>query len=210
MEHKGVDGFEGLYDGLIWFCMNQLPRFGGDDGEWVYNRIMPVYCTNVISPEDQDKTIQDRMYAEREGIVHRAVLAFRSVLANGYRFTEPEEVALNRVDYRHENDSVLAFMDECLVKRMALPSRNDKVTVNKIYETYRNWYLREFGNHYHKNRKEFFKSLAAAVGEDYSMMKIRTAHGEALRDYTLNGDYFRENDELLPFGLTRMDLEKAS
>ena len=210
MEHKGVDGFEGLYDGLIWFCMNQLPRFGGDDGEWVYNRIMPVYCNNIIPPEDQDKEIQDKMYAEREGIIHRAVLAFRAVLANGYRFSEPEDVALNRIDYRHENDSALAFMDECMVRRKAFPSRNDKATVNVIYQVYRNWYFREYGNHYHKSRKEFYQSLSSALGEDYASMQYKTAHGKVLRDYTLDAEYFRENEELLPYNLNRMDLERAS
>ena len=210
MEHKGVDGFEGLYDGLLWFCMNQLPRFGGDDGEWVYNRIMPVYCNNIIPPDQQDKEIQDKMYAEREGIVHRAVLAFRCVLANGYRFSEPEEVKLNRIDYRHENDSALAFMDECMIKRWGAPKRSDKVTVNQIYQVYRNWYFREFGNHYHKSRKEFYQSLSSALGVPYSEMKYKTAQGEVLRDFTLDADYFRENEELLPYNLNRMDLERAS
>ena len=45
---------------------------------------------------------------------------------------------------------------------------------------------------------------------DYSDMKFKTAQGEALRDYTLNANYFRENEDLLPFDLTRMDLEKVS
>ena len=210
MEHKGVDGFEGLYDGLIWFCMNQLPRFGGDDGEWVYNRIMPVYCTNIIPPEDQDKEIQDKMYAEREGIVHKAVLAFRAILSNGYRFSEPEEVKMNRIDYRHENDSALAFMDECMVRRKILPDRDDKVTVNQIYQAYRNWYFREYGNHYHKSRKEFYQSLSSAIGKDYPSMQYKTANGKVLRDYTLNAEYFRENEELLPYNLNWMDLGRAS
>ena len=39
-EHKCKDKFEFSYDGLFWFCMNRLPKFGGDDGEWVYKRII--------------------------------------------------------------------------------------------------------------------------------------------------------------------------
>ena len=206
MERKGVDGFEGLYDGFIWFCMNQLPRFGGDDGEWVYNRIMPVHCTNVIPLEKQDKQLQDKMFEEREGIIHRAVMAFRTVLENGFRFSEPAEVGENRIQYRQENDSALAFMDECMVKRTEPPKRNDKVTVNVIYLTYRSWYSREYGNQYFKARKEFFKSLAGAVGEDYNSMKLKTAQGLVLMEYTLNPVYFRENDDLLPLGMTRFDI----
>jgi hypothetical protein len=33
-EFKGQQGFEYTYNGLLWFCMNRLPKFGGDDGQW--------------------------------------------------------------------------------------------------------------------------------------------------------------------------------
>lgn len=67
-EFKGQQGFEYTYGGLLWFCMNRLPKFGGDDGQWVYDRIMVVECPNVIPKDMQDKTLLDKMYAEREGI----------------------------------------------------------------------------------------------------------------------------------------------
>ena len=54
-EFKGLDGFHFTYNGLLWFCMNRLPKFGGDDGDWVYDRIMVVKCPNVIPKEEQDK-----------------------------------------------------------------------------------------------------------------------------------------------------------
>ena len=72
-EFKGQQGFEYTYNGLLWFCMNRLPKFGGDDGQWVYNRIMVVDCPNVIPLEKQDKELLDKMYAEREGIVFKAI-----------------------------------------------------------------------------------------------------------------------------------------
>jgi len=72
-EFKGQQGFQYTYNGLLWFCMNRLPKFGGDDGQWVYNRIMVVNCPNVIPRHKQDKQLLDRMYAEREGIVYKSV-----------------------------------------------------------------------------------------------------------------------------------------
>jgi phage/plasmid-associated DNA primase len=42
---KGQNGFEFVYYGLLWFCMKRLPKFGGDNGEWVYTRIMVVNAT---------------------------------------------------------------------------------------------------------------------------------------------------------------------
>lgn len=44
IEFKGKDGFSFKYRGQLWFCMNELPRFGGDRGEWVYDRILAVEC----------------------------------------------------------------------------------------------------------------------------------------------------------------------
>jgi hypothetical protein len=33
----------------------QLPKVGGDDGKWIYDRIMVVECPNVIPKDKQDK-----------------------------------------------------------------------------------------------------------------------------------------------------------
>lgn len=92
-EFKGQQAFEFTFNGLLWFCMNRLPKFGGDDGKWVYDRIMVVECPNVIPKEQQDKQLLDKMYSERDGIVRKAVRALQNVIANGYRFTEPDSIS---------------------------------------------------------------------------------------------------------------------
>ena len=68
--------------------MNRLPKFGGDDGKWVYERIVQVPCTNCIPPEKQDKRLQEKLLAEREGIVYRMVMALKNVITHEYRLTE--------------------------------------------------------------------------------------------------------------------------
>lgn len=62
-----------------------LPKFG-DDGKWVYDRIKLIESNNVIPEHQQDKMLLDKMYAEREGIVHKMVMALKIVIDNGYRF----------------------------------------------------------------------------------------------------------------------------
>ena len=113
-EFKGQQGFEFTYGGLLWFCMNRLPKFGGDDGKWVYNRIMAVNCPNAIPKDKQDKLLLDKMYAEREGIVYKAVMALQTVIANGYRFSEPQSIEVAREAYMAENNTVISFFDECM------------------------------------------------------------------------------------------------
>lgn len=205
-EFKCRNAFTFVYGGVLWFCMNRLPKFGGDNGKWVYDRIMTINCPNVIPLEKQDKKLVDKMYEEREGIVYKAVMELQTVLANGYRYSEPECVKQGRIDYQHTNDSALEFMDQCMVRRLAIPKRNDKVTVSLIYSIYKDWYRQEYDNQYFKPRKEFFASIAAALGASYDDMKVRTSFGEVLRDYTLNPEYFKENDHLLSYRITVREL----
>ena len=42
----------------LWLCMNSLPKFGGDNGPWVYERIMVVTCDNVIPKEKMFECMQ--------------------------------------------------------------------------------------------------------------------------------------------------------
>ena len=131
--HTGIDF---RFNGFLWFCMNCLPSFGGDQGEWVYERIMPVECSNVIPKEKQDKYILDKMYEERDGIFRKAILAFREIYLGSCEFTEPEEVAGWRRKFRRENDNVRLFWDLCMEERTNYVS-NDPLTIKKIHDAYR-------------------------------------------------------------------------
>ena len=106
-EFKGLNGFEYTYKGLFWFCMNRLPKFGGDDGQWVYDRIMQVNCNHIVPKDKQDKFLLDKMYAERDGIVYKAIMALKQVIQNGYNFTEPQSVENARTIYMADNNTVL-------------------------------------------------------------------------------------------------------
>lgn len=140
-EFKGLSAFHFIYDGLLWFCANRAPKFGGDQGDWVYDRMMIINCHNVIPVEKRDRKLLDKLYAEREGIVYKAVMALKEVIANGYRFDEPDVVKANRHAYKLQNNSVLYFFEECMQERPKPGSvpRNDRFTVNRIYDAYRNW-----------------------------------------------------------------------
>jgi putative DNA primase/helicase len=78
---------------------------------------MVVRCPNIIPKDKQDKMLLDKMYAERDGIVYKAVKALQKVIANGYSFSEPESVSLEREKYMSENNSVISFYEECMCER---------------------------------------------------------------------------------------------
>jgi len=182
-EFKGEQGFEFTYSGLLWFCMNRLPKFGGDDGQWVYDRIMVVNCPNVIPKAKQDKQLLDKMYAERDGIIYKAVLALRRVIANGYRFSEPESIRMARDDYRSRNSSVISFYNDCMC---SLPGDriNRHCTTGRIYKVYQA-YCKENNNGFAKTAKEFRQEFADYFGTTYADMITRQNGNTYYRNLTL-------------------------
>ena len=184
-EFKGQQAFEYTYNGLLWFCMNKLPRFGGDDGQWVYDRILVVSCPNVIPKHKQDATLQDKMFEERDGIFYKAVLALQRVIRNGYRFTEPASVTEARRVYRSENSSVISFFEECMV-----PISNDRIetgcTTGRIYKVYRAW-CEDNCNGYRKNTRDFRDGLTEYLGAmRFQDISTRRNGNTYFKGYTLS------------------------
>lgn len=137
LEPKGSNPFPYVFRGFCWFNTNELPRFGGDKGKHVYNRVLPVYCNNVIPQERQDPALLEKMLEEREPICREAVLALKRLIQNRYRFPEPESVQEARRLYEQENNTLLAFLAECC-ERKDLPV-GECVKRSTFKEAYRDW-----------------------------------------------------------------------
>jgi len=182
-EFKGLQAFEFTYNGLLWFCMNRLPKFGGDDGKWVYDRIMVVTCPNVIPKDKQDKELLDKMYAERDGIVYKAVKALQTVITNGYRFSEPGSVTAAREKYMSENSTVISFFEECMCE-WPDGKINHHCTTGRIFKVYQAW-CRENNNGYAKTAKEFRETLAGYLGATFADITTRQKGNTYYKDYGL-------------------------
>ncbi len=182
-EFKGQQAFEFTYNGLLWFCMNRLPKFGGDNGQWVYDRILVVNCPNVIPKEEQDKNLLDKMYAERNGIVYKAVRALQQVIRNGYRFTEPPSITEARQNYRAENSTVISFFEECMC-----PWPEKKIqkhcTTGRIYRVYQAW-CRDNNAGFAKTAREFRQELAEHLKSTHENLTTRRKGNTYYKDYTL-------------------------
>ena len=193
-EFKGQQAFEFTYNGLLWFCMNRLPKFGGDNGQWVYDRIMVINCPNVIPKDKQDKQLLDKMYAERNGIVYKAIIALQTVMRNGFRFSEPESVKAARDQYMAENSTVVTFFEECMCP-WPQGRINHHCTTGRIYRVYQAW-CRDNNNGFAKTAKEFRQELAEHLGASFSEISTRQNGNTYYRDYSLTleakGMYPRE------------------
>lgn len=185
-EMKGMQGFEYTYGGLFWFCMNRLPKFGGDNGKWVYDRIIVVNCPNVIPLEKQDKMLLDKMFAERDGIIRKAVKALQQVIANGYRFDEPECISAAREDYQRTNSTVITFCEECMC-----PWKDGKInrhsTTGRIYKVYQAW-CRENNNGFAVTAKDFREQLASHLNTTFQDMTTRQKGNTFYKDLTITDE----------------------
>lgn len=195
-EDKGTKGFGYTYNGLLWFCMNRLPKFGGDDGRWVYERIMIVNCSNVVPKEKQDRELLDKLYAEMDGIVYKAVEALQNVMVNGYRYSEPESVIQAREAYRRENNTVIAFFTECMCERKN-PKTDPMNTVTAVYSAYLA-FCRDNGYKYPKKRIEFRDTLMEYLGlTDPKQLADHGKKGTCYLNYMLTDEAIEEYGSLV-------------
>ena len=138
IDFKFKNSFNFLFKGFLWFNCNKLPRFGGDTGKWVYERIMPVFCNNVIPKEKQDPMLFDKMLKEKNTILSLAIQELQKVIKNNYHFIEPAKLTEQRLIYEKENNTLLNFIEECcFVKDDTMPSLRLRRSVFKeAYDKY--------------------------------------------------------------------------
>lgn len=187
---KGQTPISFVYTGLFWFCANRLPKFGGDDGPWVFARICPVYCGNIIPEAEQDKLLLDKMYAEREGIIYKAVQALLEVIKNGYKLDEPQSVIDARAAYSKDNSIVSEFVNDCLEESGTIPA-SECSSVNEIYRIFTLW-CKSNNNNHTLSKKDFKNGLARHFNTDEEKLYTRVSKGMIITGYTLSkaADYY--------------------
>ena len=178
VEFKGRTGFSYRYNGLLWFCSNKPPKFGGDNGPWVYKRIILINCNNVIAEADQDHNLIEKLYAERAGIVYKAVMALKETIEHGYRFSESEGIKNDREQYRFENSSVYQFIKDCMTEREKPGSvpKGDNATITMVYRVYMK-YCKYSNNGYAVPIGEFKQGYADYLGKPLEKAVIRRGKG---------------------------------
>ena len=138
VEFKNKTSFSYLYKGFLWFNCNKMPLFGGDDGKWVYDRIMPVHCKNVIPDDKKDPNLFEKMWEEKDAIIRQAIFFLNQLRNNNYRFDEPAALQESRKIYEIENNTLLSFVDECcFVCTQSIPSK--KLKKSEFKKAYYRW-----------------------------------------------------------------------
>lgn len=155
-EFKGENSFNYRYRGVIWFCSNRLPRFGGDKGDHVYDRMIILPCNNTVA--EPDPLLLDKMLKESDYILRICIGAVKELVDRGYKYTEPECSRAEMKAYRVENNSILKFLEECTEARPPGDKYNDPFTTGWLYKTYKRWSDANNGK-FHEDRDVFINTI---------------------------------------------------
>ena len=188
IEYKNKNAFDFTYKGFLWLNCNKLPLFGGDTGKWVYDRIMTIYCNNVIPKEKQNPKLFDEMLKEKNTIIKKALIQLKRLINNNYKFIEPECMAENRKRYETENNTLLTFITECctiwekdVVPRIRIPRSIFK-------QAYSNWVKFNNNNRGKLNNKEFNDTLNRNYGEAF----VKSDGTWYMRSLTIDREFWEE------------------
>lgn len=169
-EYKGKDRFSGKYMGLLIFCCNNLPKFGGDRGEHVYDRMITLPCNNVVPFDKRDRNLIDKIYAEKEAIIYHSIIALKKLIERGGFFDVPEICKQAREEYKTSNDNVRQFLLECTDHngvRVIGNGIGEYTRTSAMYDYYKHWCADSC--YTATNRREFRRGI-----ENYFGRKIST------------------------------------
>lgn len=137
-EGKGKDVITAKYKGVMLFSSNELPEFGGDHGNAVFNRLLIVPCNNSIPLERQDKMLIEKLWNEREAIVAKCIPYLKDLIDRDCVLTEPKVCHDARAAYQAVVEPILTFIDEYTVPRDQA-DHAEITNLSSMYEAYNNF-----------------------------------------------------------------------
>ena len=183
IEFKNKELFDFRFKGFLLYGMNDLPHFGGDKGNHVYNRIIIVKCDNPLPKDKLNPNLPELLFKERDGIIYKAVTALKTAVQNNYQFSIPQNCLENLNEYKRENSYPVEFWITYVRKLNS--DESPCLESQKIYDYFRHW-CEEQGLKRIPSFPEFRKEIASFCQTEWSAMTKRCKKGMVLVDYDMN------------------------
>jgi P4 family phage/plasmid primase-like protien len=192
VEFKNKEPFDFKFKGFLLYGMNELPRFGGDKGEHVYNRIIIVKCENVVPKDVLDPHFPAKLFSEREGIIYKCVTAFRETVFNNYRFSVTQSAIDELTAYKRENSYPVEFWQTYMEPLKPGDAPHD--TSERVYSNFRYWCTRQGFNHI-PSFPEFRKDVSNFLNIPWNELVKRVIKGKILINYRINAEWKNTYDD---------------
>ncbi len=162
-ERKGVDGLNNKFCGGMIIAANRLPRFGGDKGEWVYNRMVIIPCKNSVPVEKQDRALLERLAHEKETIVKLAIQELQKMLKkDSPDFDLPDDFDQLKREYMRDNSAYIEFFESCCEFRSeSEPNYKDMIFQPVLFGVFNSWLSENELNIGRHDTRLFSKELEA-------------------------------------------------
>lgn len=152
------------YKGFSWFNCNKLPYFSGDRGDWVYERMMPIVCNNVIPKEKRDAHLLDKMLLEKNTILKRSLEALYRLIDKDFKFEPTKEMQIAIEKHKISNNTLLSFISECCEDASNSREKTKRSAFNKCYDA---WCKENSCIKGKLNKNTISEVLASEYGEYY-------------------------------------------
>jgi putative DNA primase/helicase len=116
----------------VWGAMNDTPRVI-DRSDAVFNRVIIIPMNRLVSPEERDPRLINKLEAELAGIFNWALIGWKRLQKAGI-FSTAEQIEQARADYKAENDTESLFLEECGDRDPEAFTESQR-----LYETYTAW-----------------------------------------------------------------------
>ncbi len=116
----------------VWGAMNDLPRVI-DRSDAIFNRVYIIPMNRAVPVEQRDPRLQEKLRAEMAGIFNMALIGLKRI-RRAKAFTRVKQVEAARDDYKAENDTEKAFLDDWCIR-----DKEAKMNAQELYDAYANW-----------------------------------------------------------------------
>jgi putative DNA primase/helicase len=131
VEHKFQAPFVLRPYATLWLSTNHMPHTR-DYSPAIMRRALIVRFNRSFSPEEQDRTLLDKLKEELPGILNLVLKAYASATVNG--FTNPPSSEAAKAEWRKDADQVAEFVDECCEVDTSV-----ETPVQQLYTAYQGW-----------------------------------------------------------------------
>lgn len=113
-QFKGKKIFHFVPRCKLLFAGNTLPHTTEADTTAAFvNRIKIILFNTSVDPEEQDKELLDKLWAERDSIITLALDAVLALVKRNYAFTLPEDSRRFLRSFELRGNEVKAFVEDC-------------------------------------------------------------------------------------------------
>jgi len=130
-QHKFKDYFSFKPFCRLLFSCNNVPKNVSDRSDGFYRRLIIVRFDHTIPEAKKDGDLKEKLALEKDGIIAWVMVGLKRLIANKYKFSETDRTRAELAEYKADNSSALAFVNECCVF-----ASDAEVERKALYDTY--------------------------------------------------------------------------